>query len=932
LPLTCDVLEERDVADQHDDTAAAGRPIITDGLPAQYPDIDETETREWLESFDAVIEEHGQARGRFLLLKVLERARERQIGLPSLTSTDYINTIPPEREPEFPGDEDIERRIRHHIRWNAAVMVHRTNVERGTGGHIGSYASAASLYEVGFNHFFRGKDHPGGGDQVLFQGHASPGIYARAYLEGRLSEDQLDRFRSEVAPGGLSSYPHPRLMPEFWEFPTVSMGLGPINAIYQARFNRYLQHRGFKDTSDQHVWFFGGDGETAEPESLGALAVASREGLDNLTFVINCNLQQLDGPVRGNGKIIQELEGVFRGAGWNVIKVIWGREWDRLLAMDVEGVLVKRMNEIPDGQMQTYTAKGVEFVRKDFFEADPKLKELSDQLSDDDIGHLTRGGHDYRKVYAAFKAATETNGAPTVILAQTVKGWTLGPDFEARNAVHQMKKLSSEALKSFRDRLDLDVSDEALEGDLPPYSHPGEDSDEIRYLQQRREELGGSVPQRRVSFTVPELPERDAYAALKKGSGKQEVATTMALVRVFKDLLRSDGLGPRIVPIIPDEARTFGMDSWFPSAKLYDPLGQTYEPVDQDLLLTYKQATDGQIIHEGITEAGSVGTFHAAGTSYATHGEPMIPLYIFYSMFGFQRTGDSIWSAADQRSRGFLIGATAGGTTLNGEGLQHQDRHSLLIAQSNPGIEAYDPSFAYELAVLVEHGLRRMYSDETVEGGEDVVFYLTVYNEPVVQPAMPDHVDDQDVIGGLYRFKEGEKGQHTAHVLASGTIIMEALKAQELLAEDWDVRADVWSAPGWNRLLRDGVEVEAHNRTHPDDEPKVPHVTRVLEDTEGPYVAVSDWMRATPFQIADWIPGPYAVLGTDGFGRSDTREALRRFHRIDASSITYCVLAELVKLDQLDRSVLTKAIERYDLDFDEVAFFGQPGHTTDVTR
>jgi pyruvate dehydrogenase E1 component len=925
-----------EMREQQQFVGGGDQPIITDGLPAQYPDIDEVETREWLESFDAVVDEHGRSRGRFLLLKVLERARQRNIGIPSLTTTDYINTIPPEREPRFPGDEELERRIRRYIRWNAAVMVHRTNVERGTGGHIGSYASAASLYEVGFNHFFRGKDHAGGGDQIYFQGHASPGIYARAFLEGRFTEEQLDRFRSEVDPGGIASYPHPRLMPGFWEFPTVSMGLGPLNAIYQARFNRYLHHRGFKDTSDQHVWFFGGDGETAEPESLGALAVASREGLDNLTFVINCNLQQLDGPVRGNGKIIQELEGVFRGAGWNVIKVVWGREWDDLLARDVDGVLVNRMNEVPDGQMQTYTIKPGDFIRDDFFGTDPRLRKLVDHLSDDDIVKLSRGGHDYRKVYAAFKAAVETTGAPTVILAATIKGWTLGPDFEARNAVHQMKKLSSNALKSFRDRLHLDVSDEELEGDLPPYAHPGEDSEVVAYLKERRESLGGFVPERRTVFEALKLPDKDLFGALKEGSGKQEIATTMALVRLFKDLLRDKELGKRIVPIIPDEARTFGMDSWFPTAKIYDRLGQTYEPVDQDLLLTYKQAKDGQIIHEGITEAGSVGTFHAAGTSYATHGEPMIPLYIFYSMFGFQRTADSIWSAADQRARGFLIGATAGGTTLNGEGLQHQDRHSLLYAQTNPAIEAYDPSFAYELAVLVEDGLRRMYGDEEIGGdgspGEDVIYYLTVYNEPVVQPKMPDHVDDQQIIDGLYRFKEAPGGSHAAHILSSGTIINEALRAQRLLAEDWDVAADVWSAPGWNRLLRDGVAVEAWNRTNPDEDPRTPLVTRILADTEGPYIAVSDWMRATPFQIADWIPGPFAVLGTDGFGRSDTREALRRYHRIDAHSIVYCVLAELVKLDQLEGKVLTEAIERYELDFARVPFFGQPGDSTDVTR
>ncbi len=918
-----------EMREQH---GTAERPLITDGFPAQYPDVDEVETREWLESFDAVVGERGKTRGRFLLLKMLERARQQNIGVPSLTTTDYINTIPPEREPAFPGDEDVERRIRHHIRWNAAVMVHRTNVERGTGGHIGSYASAASLYEVGFNHFFRGKDHPGGGDQVYFQGHASPGIYARAFLEGRLDEEQLDRFRAEVEPGGLSSYPHPRLMPGFWEFPTVSMGLGAIHAIYQARFNRYLHNRGFTDTSDQHVWFFGGDGETAEPETLGALGVASREELDNLTFVINCNLQQLDGPVRGNGKIIQELEGQFRGAGWNVVKVLWGRQWDDLLARDVDGLLINRMNEVPDGQMQTFPARGAEYIRDHFFGGgDPRLKELFADLTLEDISKLTRGGHDYRKVYAAFQAATRTTGAPTVILAQTVKGWTLGPDFEARNAVHQMKKISSEALKTFRDRLDLDISDEQLEGDLPPYVHPGDDSPEVEYIHERRRELGGSVPERRVSFTAPKLPERGAFQALKEGSGSQPVATTMALVRVFKDLLRSEGFGDRIVPIVPDEARTFGMDSWFPTAKIYDHHGQTYEPVDQELLLSYKQARDGQIIHEGITEAGSAGTFHAAGTSYATHGEPMIPVYIFYSMFGFQRTGDSFWSAADQRTRGFLIGATAGGTTLNGEGLQHQDRHSLLIAQTNPAVEAYDPSFAYELAVLIEHGLHRMYASND-GAGEDVMFYLTVYNEPTVQPAMPEHVDDQMIIDGLYRYAEASGDGHPAQILASGVMINEALRAQQLLADDWAVSADVWSAPGWNRLLRDGAAVESWNRTNAQAEPRTPLVTRLLEGTEGPYVAVSDWMRATPFQIADWIPGPFAVLGTDGFGRSDTREKLRRFHRVDAESIAYCVLAELVKAGELDDEVLPRAMDAYALNFDKIPFFGQPHRTDDPTQ
>jgi len=911
----------------------ADAPVILDGIPSGYPDIDEVETQEWLESFDAVVEASGDARGRFLLFKVLERARQGNVGVPSLTTTDYVNTIPSEHEPNFPGDEYLERRIRAYIRWNAAVMVHRTNVERGTGGHIGSYASAAALYEVGFNHFFRGKDHPGGGDQVFFQGHASPGIYARAFLEGRMDADRLDRFRKEVEPGGLPSYPHPRLMPDFWEFPTVSMGLGALNAIYQARFNRYLANRGLRDTSQQHVWFFGGDGETAEPETLGAISVAAREGLDNLTFVINCNLQQLDGPVRGNGKIIQELEGVFRGAGWNVIKVVWGREWDELLACDTDGLLIARMNEIPDGQLQTYTVKPGSYIREDFFGTDARLRKMVEHLSDEDIERLPRGGHDYRKVYAAFKAATEAHGAPTVILTQTIKGWTLGPDFEARNAVHQMKKLSSDALKTFRDRLYLDnITDEQLDGDLPPYISLPDGSDEHEYLLERRRKLGGFVPERRSTFAMPELPTRDAYAELKKGSGNQEIATTMALMRLFKDLMKSEkDFGDRVVPIIPDEARTFGLDALFPTRKIYSPHGQRYESVDREMLLSYQEATNGQILHEGITEAGSMGSFAAAGTSYATHGLPMIPLYVFYSMFGFQRTGDLMWSAADQRSRGFLIGATAGGTTLNGEGLQHQDRASLVLAQTNPAIESYDPSFAYEIAVLVRHGLERMYTDEHLEGGEDVIYYLTVYNEPRLQPAMPDHVTDQDVIRGIYRYREGQSGEHECHILSSGTIIYEALRAQQLLAKDWDVKADVWSTPGWNRLLRDGSECESWNRMHPDaDELRVPQIARALEGTDGPYIAVSDWIKATPVQVADWIHGRLAVLGTDGFGRSDTREALRRLHKIDAECIAVTVLAELAGLGEIETSVVVKAIEHYDIDTDSWPYIGYR-RTGDVT-
>ncbi len=890
----------------------ADQPIILDGIPDQYVDVDGLETAEWLDSFDAVVDERGKSRGRFLLLKLLERARQQNIGIPALTSTDYINTIPPEREPRFPGDEYIERRIRSYIRWNAAVMVHRANLKYGVGGHIGTYASAASLYEVGFNHFFRGKDHPGGGDQIFFQGHASPGIYARAYLEGRLDEERLDRFRREVDPGGLSSYPHPRLMPDFWEFPTVSMGLGPLHAIYQARFNRYLHNRGIKDTSQQRVWFFGGDGETAEPETLGALTVASRDTLDNLIFVINCNLQQLDGPVRGNGKIIQELEAVFRGAGWNVIKVVWGTPWDDLLARDADGVLISRMNEVPDGQFQTYTVKPGAYIRDHFFGADPRLRQLVEHLSDEELEKLPRGGHDYHKVYAAFRAAVEHHGSPTVILAQTIKGWTLGPDFEARNAVHQMKKLSADALKSFRDRLFLDLTDEQLEGDLPPYVHPGEDSAEIEYLRERRRELGGSIPERRSAHTPISVPGDEKFTALDDGSGNQEVATTMAFVRLLKDLFRAKGFGERIIPIIPDEARTFGMDSLFPTLKLYDPHGQTYEPVDSDLLLSYKQSEKGQILHEGITEAGSMGSFSAAGSSYATHGEPTIPIYIFYSMFGFQRTADSIWSAADQRCRGFLIGATAGGTTLNGEGLQHQDRASHMYALANPAVVAYDPSFAFEISAIVKDGLRRMFPEDPAQA-EDLIYYLTVYNEPAIQPARPEHVTDEDIVRGIYRFKQAEGGTHVAQILSSGTLVNEALRAQAMLAEQWDVAADLWSVPGWNQLLRDGITCDTHNRLNGPDDQLTPLVSQVLDGVPGPFVAVSDWMKTTPGGIVDWIPGPYAVLGTDGFDRSDTREQLRRYHRMDAESVCVAVLAMLSKEGKIDREVVDKAIADYGL-------------------
>ncbi|MEO5873950.1 MAG: pyruvate dehydrogenase (acetyl-transferring), homodimeric type, partial [Streptosporangiaceae bacterium] len=749
--------------------------IISDGLPSQLPDINPDETREWLESLDTVIKTEGRTRARYVMLKLLERAREQQVGVPGLRSTDYINTIPPEREPWFPGDEHIERRIRAYIRWNAAIMVSRANrPELSVGGHIATYASAASLYEVGYNHFFRGKDHGESGDQVFIQGHAAPGIYARAYLEGRLSETRLDGFRQEISHqgGGLSSYPHPRLMPDFWEFPTVSMGLTAIDSIYQARFNRYLMAREIKDTSRSHVWAFLGDGEMDEPESLGAIGLAARDELDNLTFVINCNLQRLDGPVRGNGKIIQELESYFRGAGWNVIKVVWGRDWDPLLAKDVDGVLVNKMNTIPDGQMQTFSVEPGSYAREHFFGGDPRLRKMVEHLTDDQLGKLSRGGHDYRKLYAAFKSAREHVGQPTVILAHTVKGWTLGPDFEARMSSHQMKKLKKNELKEFRDRLFLEIPDSALDAELPPYFHPGEDSEEIQYMRERRAALGGFVPSRQVRAKPLKLPGDEVYTELQKGSGKQTVATTMAFVRLLKDLMKDKEIGHRFVPIIPDEARTFGMDAMFPTAKIYSPHGQTYEAADRKLMLSYKESEHGQILHEGISEAGSMASMIAAGTSYATHGEFMIPIYIFYSMFGFQRTGDQMWALGDQMGRGFMLGATAGRTTLTGEGLQHADGHSPLLASTNPATLSYDPSWAFELSHIVKDALRRMYgSTPEFPHGEDVNYYLTIYNEPYVQPVQPAGLDVKALLKGLYRFADapalGDEAPR-AQIIASG--------------------------------------------------------------------------------------------------------------------------------------------------------------------
>jgi pyruvate dehydrogenase E1 component len=902
--------------------SGAPRAVITDGLPSQLPDIDPDETQEWLDSLDAVVGHAGRDRARYLMLRLLERSREQQVGVPSLRSTDYINTIPPQREPWFPGNEDVERRIRAYIRWNAAIMVHRAQRPGiAVGGHISSYASSASLYEVGFNHFFRGKDHPGGGDQIWFQGHASPGIYARAFLEGRLTEQQMDGFRQEVSHpgGGLSSYPHPRLMPEFWEFPTVSMGLGPINAIYQARFNRYLNARGFKDTSDQHVWAFLGDGEMDEPESLGEIGLAAREELDNLTFVVNCNLQRLDGPVRGNGKIIQELESFFRGAGWNVIKVIWGREWDALLAADPDGALVNLMNQTPDGDYQTYKAEDGAYVREHFFGRDPRTRKLVEGMSDKEIWGLSRGGHDYRKVYAAFKAAQEHKGQPTVILAKTIKGWTLGSHFEGRNSTHQMKKLTAEDLKLFRDRLYLPIPDEALDKTLPPYYKPDPKSDEMQYMLERRQQLGGSVPRRRAEFKPLKAPEDKALDVLRRGSGKQEVATTMAFVRLLKELLKDSELGQRIVPIIPDEARTFGMDAMFPTQKIYSPHGQRYTSVDRELILAYKESEQGQILHEGINEAGSAASFTAAATSYATHGEPMIPIYIFYSMFGFQRTGDAFWAAGDQMARGFLLGATAGRTTLNGEGLQHEDGHSILLAHTNPAVVTYDPAFSYEVGHITKDALQRMYGEDPGAplGGHrsaDVMYYLTVYNEPFHQPAEPENLDVQGLLAGMYRYAEGPQTDGPkAQVLASGVAVPWALRAQELLAQDWNVSADVWSVTSWTELHRQAQDVDRHNFLYPEEEAQVPYVTSRLQETTGPVVAVSDFMRAVPDLLAPYVPGGMATLGTDGFGLSDTRPALRRYFHVDAESIVVRTLASLADEGHVDRSVVREAAEKYQI-------------------
>ncbi|MCU1430744.1 MAG: pyruvate dehydrogenase component, homodimeric type [Actinomycetia bacterium] len=886
--------------------------MFLDGSIHQLPDIDRDETVEWLDALDTIIDVRGKARAHYLLARLMERARVKGVGVPAMVSTDYINTIPAEQEPWFPGDEHLERRIRSFIRWNAAVMVDRANHRfDGLGGHLSTYASAAALYEVGFNHFFRGKSDGGYGDQIYFQGHAAPGIYARAYLEGRLTEDQLDAFRRETNGHGLSSYPHPRRMPDFWEFPTVSMGLGPINAVYQARFNRYLYQRELVDTSKARVWCFTGDGEMDEPEAMGSLAIAAREGLDNLIFVVNCNLQRLDGPVRGNGKVIQEFESIYRGMGWNVIKVIWGREWDELLARDVDGVLVNKMNSTLDGEFQKYAVESGAYIREHFFGPDPRLRQMVEHLSDEELQKLPRGGHDYRKLYAAYKAATEHVGSPTVILAKTVKGWTLGPDFEARNATHQIKKMTPTQLKAMRDRLYLDIPDDVLDDGTPPYFHPGFRSPEYDYLMERRRALDGYLPERVVRNKISIKPRRDLIDALTAGTGdKVQASTTTAFTRLLKTLVREPEWGKFVVPIIPDEARTFGIDALFADAKIYSPTGQLYEPVDAGLVLSYREARNGQILEEGITEAGAMSSFTAASTSYATWGQPMVPFFILYSMFGFQRVGDLIWSYGDQRGRGFLLGATAGRTTLTGEGLQHCDGQSQLYALAYPNCRAYDPAFAYEVGVLVRDGLERMYGPEP----EDCFYYLTLYNENYPQPPMPEGVEEA-IVRGLYRYRpaDAERPQR-AQILASGPMVLQAIEAQRLLAEHHDVAADVWSAPGWKQLREDALACERWNRLHPEATPRTPFVTEQLQATEGPIVAVSDFVKALPEGLARFVPHPFVVLGTDGYGFSDIRTALRRHFEVDAEHIVVAVLDALAQTGEVKAEAVAEAIRRYDID------------------
>ncbi len=878
-------------------------------------DVDSAETQEWLSSLDYVLKSKGADRVRFLIEQLRDRAAKEGVPLAADTNTPYINTIPVGEQSAFPGNRELERRIKSIIRWNAMAMVVRANKRAGgVGGHISTFASSATLYEVAFNHFFRGRGEDGySGDIIYFQGHASPGMYSRAFLEGRLTEEHLDNFRRELAPGGgLSSYPHPWLMPGFWEYPTVSMGLSPIMAIYQARFNEYLRDRGLKDTSGQRVWAFLGDGECDEPETLGAIGLAAREKLDNLVFVINCNLQRLDGPVRGNGKIIQELESIFRGAGWNVIKVVWGDDWDQLLARDTTGLLAKRMNEVVDGQYQKYTGMPGSYIREHFFGKYPELLELVKNYSDERLEKLRRGGHDPEKVYAAYKQATESaNGKPTVILAKTVKGYGLGEAGEGRNVAHNQKKMNEAELLEFRTRFGIPISDEEV-GKAPFYKPP-ETSQEIKYLRERREALGGYVPSRPTKHPTMEVPTLDEYRKVIGKLENKEISTTFAVVQILIALCRDKNIGKHIVPIVPDESRTFGMEGMFRQFGIYAHSGQLYEPVDSEVISYYKEAKDGQILEEGITEAGSMSSFNAAGTAYSAHGINMIPFYIYYSMFGFQRIGDLIWAAADMRARGFLVGGTAGRTTLNGEGLQHQDGHSLLNAIAFPTVRAYDPAFAYEVVVIVMDGLRRMVQDD-----EDCIYYITAENEPYTHPSMPDGCEE-GIIKGMYRYqsRDVEGARARVQLFGSGAILNGVLRAQEILAEKYQIASDVWSVTSYTQLRREAEACQRWNLLHPTETPRRSYLEEQLEGAEGPFISASDYVRALGEQLTQWIPGDYFVLGTDGMGRSETREALRRHFEVDAESVTIATLSRLSKSGVFSADEVAAAIRDLDYDADK---------------
>jgi len=874
-------------------------------------DPDPQETQEWLEAIESVLEYEGPERAQFLLEQLVDKARRSGGQLPFKATTAYQNTIPTQHEVPHPGDRALESRIRSIIRWNAMAMVVQANRDReGIGGHIASFASSATLYEVGFNHFWHAPTEDHGGDLVFMQGHSAPGIYARAFLEGRLNEEDLHNFRADLAKSGkpLSSYPHPWLMPDFWQLPTVSMGLGPIMGVYQARFLKYLHNRGIVDTSNRKVWVFCGDGEMDEPESLGAIGVAAREGLDNLIFVVNCNLQRLDGPVRGNGKIIQELEGEFRGAGWNVLKVIWGSRWDPLLAKDTQGLLRQRMEEAVDGEYQNFKAKGGAYTREHFFGKYPQLKAMVANMSDEDIWGLNRGGHDSAKVYNAYRAATEHEGQPTVILAKTVKGYGMGEAGEGQNITHQQKKMAENALKEFRDRFHIPVPDEQV-ADAPFYK-PAEDSPEIQYLRERREALGGYLPKREVISEPLAVPDLAAFDVLLKDSGEREMSTTMAFVRALSIIARDKGLASRLVPIVPDEARTFGMEGLFRQIGIYAPRGQLYEPQDADQLMYYREDQKGQILQEGINEAGAMSSWIAAATAYANHGVEMIPFFAYYSMFGYQRTGDLWWAAGDMQAKGFLMGGTAGRTTLNGEGLQHEDGHSHLMTAAIPNCVSYDPTFAYEMAVIIQDGMKRMYYDQ-----ESVFYYITMMNENYHQPAMPKGAED-GIRRGMYLLQKGGRGKKRVQLMGSGTILMEVLAAAELLKEDWGIDSDVWSCPSFTELRRDGIDCERHNLLHPEAKPRTAYVRACLEKHDGPVIASTDYMRAFADQIRPYLDRRFVVLGTDGYGRSDTRENLRRFFEVDRYYVTIAALKALADEGTLKADQVSKAIKQYNIDPD----------------